>query len=88
MQLTPLGLQILLHYHMSFDPHPEIDSMSVCRSIAEFLENEVLKESDKKSRGCYVLTDKGRAWLKCIFNTPMPRQKTVWVDENNKIIPV
>lgn len=81
MALTPLHLEILIHYHASPHVFPRSSQCSdnYTRHLVSLglLENAGVDVFD----GCkapFQLTEKGRAWLERVLSTPMPKQAWVW----------
>jgi hypothetical protein len=80
--MTPNDIEILIHCHTTPLVHPRIDAPAVKESL-EMMEShnliyqEILEEY-------YLTTDKGKAYIAMLCNTPMPEQ--VWVDESNNVI--
>lgn len=69
MKLTPLHLEILSH-HLN----KEDGNIQICTNE---LTNLGLLEFDNAS-GFYSITDKGKAWLEHVLETPMPTMKWTW----------
>lgn len=73
--LTPLHLEILMHYYVSPDPFRD-DSEGIRSYRQYWVEVGCLSRCDDLSG--YCVTEKGRAWLRKALSTPMPTQKWVW----------
>ncbi len=89
--LSPLELKILLHYHVCNMQYPNVGHKLVDEAIRGFIQDGVLttysiKEiADALTDGSTdtatgKLSDKGKAWVNMILSTPVPVQKTIWVD--------
>lgn len=79
MKRTPNLLEVLLHYHVSPDPHPRIDAPAVQGAIDAMLHEGIL-QSDLSRDSQYALTERGEVWLKMLLDTPLPIRLEVWVD--------
>jgi len=88
--MTPNDLDILIHFATTRAPHPRMDSPAAQSSIEQFAAEGVITfDSDRipsNGESSYLITNKGRAWLVRILQTPCPRQ--VWVDEQDRIIEI
>ncbi len=82
--MTPNDIEILIHYHSCPEPHPRIHAPAVEDSIRNFLADGILELRKTDKEDTFRTTEKGRAWLQMILDTPYPT--LVWVDEKgNKI---
>lgn len=81
-QLTPLHLDILVHFHSSNEPHPNCNATAVKDYINELVKDCILTPS--KDSLSYFVTGMGEAFLKMLLQTPYPTQ--AWVDANGKVI--
>lgn len=82
LPLSPLALQLLLHYHAVAEPHPK-QHLEVYQEVTIlFLRLGVIISTDQKD--FYVTTPLGNAWVKSILSTPIPR--VAYLDEQNREI--
>lgn len=81
--MSPSDLEVLIHYHCCPAQHPRHDAPAVIESTNKFLSDEIIRDCNGNQSG-YTTTEKGRAWLKMILNTPYPTQ--CWVDGNGNRI--
>ena len=72
MKLTPLHLEILMHYNCSNNFFRASN-----QTIIEF-HNDLVKLNLLDINNGYFITDKGKVWLEHILETPMPVQEWVW----------
>jgi len=91
--MTPHELSILLHHYCSHGAFPgpgglEGNPADLYNSICtQFVGDGIFAPcagSSGRENG-YEVTPKGRAWLRCILETPQPAQ--VWVDAAGEVIP-
>lgn len=84
--MTPLELEILLHYHARTDDYRDGDfsALAVRRAIDKFRDRENLIEewpmAEKQlaqAHQCYRLTQRGRVFVEALKEVPLPQQ--VWV---------
>lgn len=80
--MTPLQLEILLHYYASLGDYREGDfsAPAVRKAIDDFKGPLGLLRPAKEntSRGsCYVITERGRTFLNHVLELPLPVQ--TWV---------
>jgi hypothetical protein len=73
MPITPNALDILIHYYVSPKQHPRFDAPAVQESIKEFCQKGILKQNNES----FITTDKGKAWIEMILETPYPIQKFI-----------
>jgi hypothetical protein len=85
MNLTPLHLEIMLHAYAHADPVPRSHAPAVQRFVHD-LEDEGLLDTQFPLGALHVrATEKGKAFVAMLLNTPMPEQ--AWVDSrNNELI--
>ena len=76
---SPLEIEVLLHYYYSPDPHPKHNTEGVVNIIHKFRNHGIFTDQVQP-----YLTDKGKAWLHLILNTPYPKQ--VFVDQFGNVI--
>jgi hypothetical protein len=83
--MSPLDLEVLIHYHCNPYQHHRHDSPCVADATKTFFMDGIIDKSNKTGSG-YTTTEKGRAWLAMILKTPYPTQ--CWVDGNGNRIDV
>jgi hypothetical protein len=74
--MTPNDLDILIHYYVCPDIHERYYAPAVMESCREFVQSGIFVSSGED--GIFSVTEKGRAWMELILNTPMPILK--WID--------
>lgn len=79
--MTPLHIEILLWYHCRAEPfairEPEHARSTVVRDFrASLMKDNLIYESSTSGSG-YTLTDRGKAFIEFILDTPLPVCK--WV---------
>ena len=78
--MTPLAIDILLHFHVSPLPHP----LSAYPAVADEIESQLRDGMIEPDKGAYRTTDRGDAHIRHLCNVPFPTQ--MWVDKDgNKI---
>lgn len=65
--MTPLELQILIHCYITLTEHPNKDAPAVKEAFNKFKADGIIEPTFNR------LTEKGRAWLEVILNTPCPK---------------
>lgn len=75
MKLTPIHLEILIHHFVSPEPFSR-NSDTIQEYHNDLLGLELLETG--ASTGIFCVTDKGKAWLEHILETPMPTMKWTW----------
>lgn len=78
---SSLKIEVLLHYYCSSKPHPDCNTPGVIEIIKSLRKEGIFTDQVQPA-----LTDKGKAWVKLILNTPYPEQ--VFVDQNKNIISI
>jgi hypothetical protein len=81
--MTPNDLDVLIHYHVSVEPHPHSTSPAVKDTTLRYVKDGVFKErvipgSAAFTTSQYSLTEKGKAFLQLILATPYPMP--TWTD--------
>jgi hypothetical protein len=73
-------IQVLLHFHVSPEPHPRAHATAVQETIAMLVRNGMIEERKDFSAepNCYQTTVRGQAWVEMLKNTPFP--VCVWMD--------
>ena len=79
--MTLNDLEILIFYHVCRSEHPRIDSPAVQESLQNLLRYDLISYVH---HSIYETTSRGKAWLKLILETPLPRM--AWVDSNGNFI--
>jgi len=79
MNITPLHIEIVLHYNCTTAPMEHATAPAVQEYIRQLLGEEILiwVSARPVTNGHYGLTEKGKAWLEMILATPFPVQR--WV---------
>jgi hypothetical protein len=81
--MTPLKIEILLHYYCSPEEYREGDlsAPAVEEAIEWFLDNGLLELADHRDKekcgGSFRATDRAKALIEAWCNTPLP--VSVWV---------
>lgn len=81
MRITPLHLEILLHYYTSPGPFPR--TIWVCAEFQDDLIKEGILDVPIHD-GVATITDKGKAWMHDILNTPFPT--LAWIGRDGNVI--
>lgn len=71
---TPNDIEILLHCHVSHEPHPRLHAPAVQEAINRFVKDDILY----KLGGTYNTTKRGAAWVEMICKTPYP--ELIYID--------
>lgn len=85
--MTPLDLEILSHYYVTPEPHPNQEAHAVQASIGCFVSDGILEQRPRTGENpllSYQLTEKGVAFLQLLLQTPYPKQ--VFVDDSGNVI--
>lgn len=74
--LTPLHIELLVHYFSSCEPFPRENSV-----IGEYRENLVENGLIRSTMqgGKFSISEKGQVFVKSMCATPLPKQRTIWV---------
>lgn len=78
--MTPLQIEMLLHYYSRADDYRDGDfSAPAVREALEGFKRDELLEEDKADtpRTCYVITERGRVYIEAIRAIPLPERR--WV---------
>ena len=78
---TPVEIEVLLFHYYSEEIHPRIESYFVSEAIEKFRRDGIFTSQIRPE-----LTQKGKAFVKCILNTEYPMMK--YVDTHNNIIDI
>ena len=81
--MSPLDIEVLIHYNSSATQHPRIHAPAVQETIKKFMKDGIL-EPDEVETHIHRTTARGRALLKVICATPYP--EPVWLDGNGEVI--
>jgi hypothetical protein len=86
--MTPNDIEILIHYTVCPSEHLRKTAPAVQESAEKFIELGIFERRDhtEDSTSSYIATNKGRALLQILCNTPMPEE--AWIDQNQNIIEV
>lgn len=76
---SSVEIEVLLHHYCSPNPYPDHNNPSVIDAITKFRNDGIFTKQVKPE-----LTEKGRAWLITLLNTPYPR--AVFIDQQGNII--
>lgn len=94
-ELTPLHLQILIHYcvtpvewpHMvgvNFEYHQDLEEWGLLTARPRKDSDPVPPDATSVSTILYVCTEKGRVHLQQLCSLPLPRQ--AWLNMNGEVI--
>lgn len=80
MRLTPLHIDIVLHYHARASDMTNLEAPAVRQYVNELVESGILAPRDIGLRNMldhrsYRLTEKGGVWLDALLSLPFPVQK-------------
>lgn len=78
--MTPLQIEILLHYHYSSTDYPNFAPSVKSEELAYFLENGYLEDNGEcqlKNAQRYSPTEKLHVYCDALCNMPEPKQ--IWV---------
>lgn len=78
--LTPNDIEVLLHCHVSPEPHPRLDAPAVQESIKMWICAGMIEPN--VNTGIFVTTDKGCAMVMALCKTPYPR--LIYIDQNGE----
>ena len=78
--MTPNDIEILIHYHVSPEPHPRITAPAVESATLMLEENGLIQRID----GIYRTTERGRAHVEQLCNLDFPR--AAWVGANGEVL--
>lgn len=80
--MTPNAIEILIHCHVCPLPHPRKDAPAVRDELQSLRTNGLIEESD----GGYQTTERGRAHIEQLCNTPWPVR--AWIGADGNVIPI
>jgi hypothetical protein len=78
--MTPLEMEILLHYYCRADDYRDGDfSAPAVRAAVDWFKTEELLRTDPREtpRTCYVLTERGKVYVEALQKVPLPQHR--WV---------
>jgi len=80
--MSPLQLQILLHYHCCVDDYPQLSPPAQQQALCYFIKSGFLKKTELHENmpaitPNYTATEKLHVFCEALCNTPEPRQ--IWV---------
>lgn len=78
--MTPLQIDILLHYHCSGCDYREGDySAPAVREAIDWMraESQLIENDNESARRCYKLSERGQVYVNALMAVPLPVQ--VWV---------
>ncbi len=77
--MTPNAIEVLIHCHVCPLPHPRSDAPAVAEELQSLQANRLI-EPEPGSPGGYRTTDRGRAHIAQLCNTPWPKQAWIGAD--------
>lgn len=85
---TPNNIDVLLHYHVSSSVHERFDAPAVQDAVDKLQKAGAIEPAidaeGKMCRGYYQTTPLGKAWIKALCNTEIP--KIAYVDANGNVL--
>ncbi len=92
--MSPLDIEVLLHYHSMDGHHPRVPAPAVENAIQKLLSHDILRirpmppspAGSAPFMPYYTTTPRGAALVNVLCNTPYPEERTVFVDQNGKVI--
>lgn len=72
--MTPNEIEVLIHYYVSPEDHPRINSPAVKEALRRHIKAGLLTSDSKE------LTERGRFMITMLCSTPLPVSKTEWED--------
>lgn len=83
---TPNNIDVLIHYHVSLQPHERIHAPAVIEATEMLLNEGAIVPAPDGRKDCYTTTRKGKAWLAALENVPCPQE--AYIDEHGRVLPV
>jgi hypothetical protein len=77
--MSPLEINLILHIYAIAEPFTHPNAPAYAKAKARFLNLDLIKQSECAACG-YTLTPKGKAFVQILLSTPIPVEKTVFVD--------
>jgi hypothetical protein len=75
---SPLEIELLLKaYYYEIEPKDIITRAHSC-GVEQLLRSELIDLDVIKIKGSYTITEKGKAFIEMLLNTPLPTLK--WID--------
>jgi len=71
--LSPSDIEVLIWCHCRPAPHERITAPAVQDGIRMWIEAGMVEPADDCPKGTFRTTDKGRAMIQALCNTPEPR---------------
>lgn len=68
--MTPLQIEMLLHFHCHTDPWPRLDAPACSEAFRMFQQEKLIETPTNIDRP--VLTERGRAYVAFLCMLPMP----------------
>ena len=76
--MSPIEIEILLHYHHSLENFPRQDAPAVKEAIAKFLKHGILLDKRREGSPTYQVNRPALdAYVKAVCSIPLPHQE--WV---------
>ena len=75
--MTPLKLNILMHYYACADDYRDLDADPISRIIEDFLTHEIL-DASSDSNYQYAMTGKGRCYVEGILKAARNVSMPIW----------
>jgi hypothetical protein len=84
--MSPLEIEICLHYHSRVDDHPWLSSGApiVPQVFGGMMENGLLVKCSANPNRCYEPTGKLHAYAHMLCDTPLPER--AWVDKRTNSV--
>lgn len=82
--MTPCAIEVLIHCHVSNEPHPRKDFPAVREEFENLEANGLIRMYGSHGVYAYTTTEKGAAHVAQLCATPFPTQ--AWLDAQGKVI--
>ena len=79
--MTPNDIEILIHCHVSGQPHPRLEAPAVQDSLAHFEQAGMIVQT--QSNNVYSTTPGGQKLMEMLCDTPFPKEE--WFDPREGI---
>ena len=79
--MTPNDIEVLIHHHVSPEPHPRAHALAIQESIRMFIINGIF---EPREGGNHRTTQKGDALVRMLCNLKWPQK--AWIDEDDNVI--
>lgn len=83
---APCNIEFLLWCHTRCEPYPRLDLTMYQQLVETLLNGGIIVRMAGTPKGTYTTTNKGRAWVELLCNTPEPRE--AFVDAQGNVIKV